>query len=113
MRSLVAAVFFFPLLEANIFAQTRAPDLLCGTVRDEVGATIPRVHLKAKRNGGSETYETQATEEGRFALEIPKGIYEITFRSEGFKKRTLKDISVPTPCIDVDLKSAVRPHNIT
>jgi hypothetical protein len=113
MRILVAVLFLLALPETDVFAQTGAPDVLCGTVRDEAGATLPRAQVKAKRNGVGKAYETEANEEGRFALEISKGTYEITFRLDGFKKRTLKNISIPAPCFDVDLKSAVKPHNIT
>jgi hypothetical protein len=113
MRVLLPVLLFLALLECPVFAQTAEPVLLCGVVRDEPGSSVPRVKVKAKKNGTGRTYETSTNGEGRFVLELPRGIYKITFWLESFKKLTLKNISMPASCIDVELKSAVKPHNIT
>ncbi len=108
----VASIFTVLLLLTSAVAQTEAPNLLCGTVRDEHGGSLPGVRLKAKQNGRSKIYEISTDSEGKFRKLSP-GTYRLIFVLGSFKTRRLNKISSPLPCFDVEMKSAVRPHNIT
>lgn len=105
-------LFLIGLAVTPAETQTSNRDILCGTVRDVQGASLPNVKIKVSKKGNNKIYLRSADNEGNFNLMLAPAKYQVTFRIDGFKTRTLKNVSIPSPCFDIELKSAVRPHNI-
>ena len=86
----------------------------CGTIRDETGAIIFDAKVEAKLNK-SKIYITYSDKEGNFEIEIPDGVYEIKVTANTFKKVVLKNRLPlePRKCMEIELKTTIKPHQIT
>lgn len=108
-----------PKTEEIIKKVDQAKMRFCGTVRDEQGASIPGVTVNLKPEARSRTrtkYKFLTDTEGNFNIEVLDGLYEIIFSVSSFKKRVLKNQLLPydpRQCITIELKSSVKPHQIT
>lgn len=92
---------------------------VCMTVRDWVGATIPRAKIKMVPKRASifrKEYRFVTDDTGSIDVEIIDGLYDIEVKADGHKKLKLKSAHLPGDqrlCIEMQLKSAVPPHQIT
>lgn len=96
--------------------------IICGVVRDEQGAAIPKAIVELKLNRESKVtadvktfFKIVTNDDGEFRGEIPDGIYRIKFRADSFKSYLFKRFSIPLEskqCMTVKLNSAVPPHQI-
>lgn len=91
----------------------------CMTVRDWVGATIPRAKIKIVPKQTSisrKEYKFVTNDTGSIDVEIIDGLYDIEVRADGHKKVKIKSVHLPYDprlCIEMQLKSAVPSHQIT
>ena len=91
----------------------------CMTVRDEVGATIPKPLIKfspTKQSRSQIKYKFTGDSDGQIDVEILDGIYDIQVKAETFHKVVLKRQLLPydpRECITITLKTKIPPHQIT
>lgn len=91
----------------------------CLSVRDEMGASIPKANIKfspTERSRSKIKYQFVADDEGSIDVEVIDGIYDISIQFMSFKKVILKNQLLPydrRECITIILKSAIPPHQIT
>ena len=91
----------------------------CLTARDEQGAAIPHAAMKfmpTKVSRSRIKYNLITDHLGNIDVEIIDGIYDIEIKKDSFRVLKLKNQLLPYDprgCIEVTLKSAVPPHQIT
>jgi len=105
MFRLIAVLFFVPVG----FAQTQTTGAVAGFVKDQSGALIPGVEVKAEQQGTGLVRTALTTEIGAYTLALlPAGKYTITFSLTGFQTVIDRDITVnATEKISVDALLAV------
>lgn len=104
-------------LEVGMITTAPIPDpstfrLLCGKVIDKLKEAIPNALIEAKRiraskKSDNKIYKSLSDEKGNYLIELPDGLYNITFKSKGFKKFVLKNQLLPIDprgCKDIELE---------
>ncbi len=91
----------------------------CMTVRDEMGATIPKAAIKfnpTKQSRSQIKYKFIGDPDGEIEVVVIDGIYDIEIKAETFHKVVLKKQLLPfdpRSCITISLKTKIPPHQIT
>jgi hypothetical protein len=112
--TLVILLFFG--LHGLASAQTKSR--YCMTLRDEVGATIPKPAIKfspTKQSSSQMKYKFTGDSDGQLDVEVIDGIYDIEVKAETFHKTVLKLQRLPYnpwTCITITLKTKIPPHQI-
>ena len=112
-------LFFGIVLILSSSVDAQSSSRYCMTVRDWLGATIPKASVKllpTKGSGSRKSYQLIANDNGVIDIEIIGGMYDIEVSADGHKKRKLKRQLLPNEpkeCIEARLDSAVPPHRIT
>ena len=91
----------------------------CMTVTDDVGAFISKASIRfspTKQSRSRIKYEFMTDQEGAIDVKVVDGIYDITIKALTYKKIVLKNQLLPydpRDCVEVRLRSAIPPHQIT
>lgn len=94
-RIVLASLLCALTWSSNLVAQTTTTGSLTGSVRDQSGALIPGVEVKAEQEGTGLARSTLSTETGVYALAaLPPGRYSVTFALSGFRTVINREISV-------------------
>ncbi len=68
---------------------------ITGTVTDSSGGVVPGAKITIRNKGTNATYESKTTGSGDYtAVNLPAGIYDVTFAASGLKTLVRSDISV-------------------
>jgi hypothetical protein len=68
---------------------------ITGTVTDSSGGVLPGAKITIRNKGTNATYESKTTGSGDYtAVNLPAGIYDVTFAASGLKTLIRSDISV-------------------
>ncbi len=68
---------------------------ITGIVTDSSGGVVPGARITIKNRGTAATYRTVSTSAGEFtAVNLPSGIYEITFEANGPKRLVRSNVAV-------------------
>src|SRR5262245_14930699 len=71
---------------ASVLAQTQTTGSISGSIKDQTGAFLPGVEVKAEQEGTNQSHDTISTETGTYTLALlPPGRYTITFSLPGFQ----------------------------
>ncbi|WP_197414148.1 TonB-dependent receptor [Terracidiphilus gabretensis] len=89
----MAAIMFLLLLAASVsFAQVDRSGLN-GVVSDPAGRVLPQARITAVQNATDLRRETESRSDGSYSiLELPVGVYTITFAHAGFKSITFVSV---------------------
>ncbi len=90
----------------------------CGTVRDELGATVPYVSFRFKPTKQSQSrtkYNLKTDSDGQLDVMVMDGVYDIEVRAESFKRIVLKKQLLPYDprgCRTITLKTAIPQQSV-
>ena len=88
---LVLLIVCMATIKAN--AQNATGTTLSGTVTDAFGSALDGVRIELKGHGDVAFYAESSTE-GEFKLEVPPGIYRVTFRRAPFRPFTIPEFQI-------------------
>ncbi|MFL6216219.1 MAG: carboxypeptidase regulatory-like domain-containing protein [Blastocatellia bacterium] len=84
-----------PKVTHQTIVNTGEAGAIAGQVFDPQGAVIPGAKIKATLSATQQSYETTTNDEGRFMLRnLPPGVYEVRFESQGFTLTTFSEVPV-------------------
>src|SRR5262249_48883919 len=92
---LLTAVAICAAISLCAFGQTQTTGSISGFVRDQSGAVIPGVEIKAEQEGTGLTRSAVSNETGAYTVVLlPPGTYAVTFALPGFQKIINKNVVI-------------------
>jgi len=117
MKLKYTIILFF--LGFPILTNAQGKSRYCLTVRDDVGASIPKPTIKfnpTKQSRSQTKHKFTGDSDGQVDVEVIDGIYDIEVNAETFDKVVLKRQLLPydpRSCITITLKTKIPPHPVT
>jgi hypothetical protein len=104
---LIVAGLIFPCVHCRaLYAQEQCGGIV-GRITTKDGALVPEMIITFKSKDSKKTENANTDGQGRYALRLPPGVYDVVINDPAFRRAERKNIKVTqsgTPTVDLILK---------